>query len=242
MIVSVYPCSSVMAQSVEDRVAAVENGGVRMSFAAKPGVCGTGRSINTSWSSDDWESWCEPGPVRVVLSVRARQVVDLDTYVGGRWRASARPASDLGDVPATEAAEYFLALAASAPGSVAKKAVLPAVLADSAVVWPQLLAIARDPGRPREARKSAVFWVGQAAQDAAARGLAAIATDSGDIEVRESAVFALAQLPRGQGVPALLEIARTHRDRRIRQRAIFWLAQSEDPRALTLFEELLSRR
>jgi HEAT repeat protein len=54
-------------------------------------------------------------------------------------------------------------------------------------------------------------------------------------------VFALSQLPRDQGVPKLLEIARTHQDPRVRKKAIFWLGQSDDPRALALFEELLTR-
>lgn len=241
LLVCLRPPSPAIAQALSDQIAEAPDGRVRVSFAARPGVCGNGRNINTSWRSDEWEPWCEQGPVRVVLVVRSRQVVDLDTYVGGRWRSTAQPVTDLGTVSAAEAAAYFLSLAARAPGAVSKEAVLPAVLADSAVVWPRLLGIARDDTRPRETRKSAVFWVGQAAQEAAVQGLAEIATDSGDIEVRESAVFALSQLPRDDGVPALLAIARTHRDRRIRKRAIFWLAQSEDPRAVALFEELLTR-
>jgi len=59
--------------------------------------------------------------------------------------------------------------------------------------------------------------------------------------VREQAVFALSQRPREEGVPALLRIARTHHDPMLRRRAIFWLGQSNDPRALALFEELLTK-
>jgi hypothetical protein len=246
VIVSARPWSSLIAQSLADRLASAPDGRVRLSFTAKPGVCGDGRNINTwrsgEWRSDEWESWCEPGPVRVVLTVRSRRVIDLDTYVGGRWRATARPPADLGMVSAAEAANYFMSLAATESGKVSKEAILPAVLADSAVVWPRLLAIGRDPARPRDTRKSAVFWVGQAASESVAADLADIATDTGDIEVREHAVFALSQLRHDAGVPALVEIARTHKDRRIRKKAIFWLGQSEDPRALALFEELLTRR
>ena len=36
-------------------------------------------------------------------------------------------------------------------------------------------------------------------------------------------------------------IARTHRDPAIRKKALFWLGQSEDPRAITLFQELLTK-
>jgi len=39
----------------------------------------------------------------------------------------------------------------------------------------------------------------------------------------------------------LIRIARTHRNPELRRKAIFWLGQSEDPRALALFEELLTK-
>jgi HEAT repeat protein len=52
-------------------------------------------------------------------------------------------------------------------------------------------------------------------------------------------VFALSQRPDEEGVPALIRIARTHRHPELRRQALFWLGQSGDPRALTLFEEIL---
>jgi HEAT repeat protein len=55
-------------------------------------------------------------------------------------------------------------------------------------------------------------------------------------------VFALSQRPSKEGVPALIEIAKSNRDPEIRKNALFWLGQSHDPRALALFEEILSRR
>jgi len=54
-------------------------------------------------------------------------------------------------------------------------------------------------------------------------------------------VFALSQRPRDEGVPALIKIARQNPDPELRRKAIFWLGQSEDPRAISLFEELLTR-
>jgi len=58
--------------------------------------------------------------------------------------------------------------------------------------------------------------------------------------VKEQAVFALSQQPRDAGVPALIRIARTHPEPGVRRKALFWLGQSGDPRALALFEEILS--
>ena len=50
----------------------------------------------------------KPEPRERVADAQADGVVvDLDSYIGGRWRA--RPdVTDLGDVPAREAAEYLL--------------------------------------------------------------------------------------------------------------------------------------
>ncbi len=231
--------SPAHGQSMADRAAAIADGQIRMSYAAKPGVCGNGRNVSTSRHTDDWEGWCEDGPVRVVLEVVDGQVTDVDTYVGGRWRAPRMETIDLGVVSAVAAAEYLLSLARQSNGRAGKEAVFPATLADSAVVWPELLVIAKDQSRPRQTRKAAVFWVAQAAGDAATAGLEGIVDDdTGDRELRKSAVFALSQI-KDSGVPSLIRIARTHRDPVIRKQAMFWLGQSEDPRAIALFEELL---
>jgi HEAT repeat protein len=176
------------------------------------------------------------------LIKQGAQITRLRVYVGGTWSAPAG-VTDLGTVGAPEAARYFLSLGRSAGASVAEKAVFAATLADSVTVWPELLRIARESALPRRTRRSAVFWVGQAAEEAATRGLdELVAGDTVDRDVREAAVFALSQRPREEGVPALIRIVRTHKDPEIRRKALFWLGQSEDPRALDLFEELLVRR
>ncbi|HXI99071.1 MAG TPA: hypothetical protein VNG73_09010, partial [Gemmatimonadaceae bacterium] len=64
------------AQSIASRVARVSNGTVRMTFAARPEICGSGNSISHSngrgrttwgdnWSTSrdvEWESDCSHGP------------------------------------------------------------------------------------------------------------------------------------------------------------------------------------
>ena len=227
------------AQNLEQRIAAVGSGTVRLSFAARPGVCGDGmHSIRTVDGNDEWEDDCEPQPVRVALQLHERRVTDVRSYVGGRWRAGSS-ATDLGTVRPQDAATYFISLA-EAGGDASSDALLPATLADSIVIWPALLRLARTPAVPQETRRTAVFWLGQAAGAAAARTLDSIAGDSaGDREVRKQAVFALSQRARNEGVPALLRIARSNPDPELRKSALFWLGQSEDPRALALFEEIL---
>ena len=137
---------------------------------------------------------------------------------------------------------YLIDLAAS-NREAGLDAVFPTVLADSVVVWPDLLRLARTSAVARETRNQAVFWLGQAAGEAATRGLDSLATDArADRDIRKQAVFALSQRPPNEGVPILIRLARTDRDPEIRRDALFWLGQSNDPRALDLFEELLVRR
>jgi len=248
------------AQSLERRVASAPDGSVRFSFAAKPGVYGNGRNM-ISWDCDngnchnrqvdidnysdaahkDWDMPCDSGPVRVALTKRGAAITDLRVYVGGEWRPSTT-ATDLGTVGTKDAATYLLALALKDESRASEKAIFPAVLADSVTIWPDLLKIAKADNVSRKVRRSAVFWLGQAAGDAATRGLTDLVDDgSADHEVRETAVFALSQRPRDEGVPALIRIARQNKDPDLRRKAIFWLGQSDDPRALSLFEELLTR-
>jgi HEAT repeat protein len=64
--------------------------------------------------------------------------------------------------------------------------------------------------------------------------------DDSDLEIRKHAVFALSQGPAEEVVPMLIRIARTNRQPELRKQALFWLGQSEDPRAISLFEEILA--
>jgi hypothetical protein len=248
------------AQRLADRIAAAPDGTVRMSFAARAGVCGNGHNVialechggacgrQTVWNDgrfagDEVEYDCDAGPVRVSLTVRHGHVEALRTYVGGRWVTPPATAAvtDLGPTSARAAADFLLDLAAREDGRVGEEAILPATLADSVTVWPTLLTLAKSDRVPHRARRQAVFWLGQAAGSVATRGLSGLVDEDGvDRDVKEQAVFALSQQPHGDGVPALIRIARTQADRELRRKALFWLGQSDDPRALALFEELLT--
>jgi hypothetical protein len=230
------------AQSLAERVAAVDSGWAALEFAARPGVCGQGNNIMTfsgGGPNEFWESGCDAGPVRVLLTVREARVTALQTYVGGRWRADPR-LTNLGRVPATSAADYLLGLIETQDDEVAKRAILPARLADSVDVWPRLVRLARDRERPSEVRKSVIFWLAHEAGERVARSLQTFVDDAGeDREVRKSAIYAISRLRDGQAVPRLMRIAREHPDPHMRKQALFWLGRSEDPRALALIEELL---
>jgi hypothetical protein len=236
----VWPVPAVAsAQSLAQRITAVETGIVHLSFAARPGICGDGEhGIRVVDANDEWEADCQQQSARVSLKLQNRTIVAVHAYVGGRWRAGS-DRHDLGSVRPQEAANYFISLAEQG-GGLSGDMILPAVLADSVTIWPALLRLARAQRLPQETRRTAIFWLGQAAGDVAARALDSIANDgSGDREVRKQAVFALSQRGGDEGVSALLRIARSNPDPEVRKTALFWLGQSDDPRALDLFQEIL---
>lgn len=237
------------AQSIAQRVSAAPDGTVRFSFAAKPGICGHDNSIshgNSSrynWSPEasadvEYDVECDSDPVRVVLQVRGGSVHSLRTYVGGRWRP-ANAITDLGTVSTRAASDYLLSLASERDGAVAREAIMPATFADSVTVWPALAKIARDLDRPSSTRKQALFWLAMAAGDRVDRD--GESRDDPATEVKKQAVFALSQHRSNESVGTLIEVARKNRDPDVRRSALFWLGQSNDPRAVSVFEEILNR-
>ena len=88
-------------------------------------------------------------------------------------------------------------------------------------------------------RGQALFWLAQKAGKKAVGAISGAIDNDPDTEVKKKAVFALQQLPDGEGVPLLIQVARNNRNPAVRKQAMFWLGQSNDPRALTFFEEVL---
>lgn len=240
----------VVGQGLAQKILSAPDGELRLSFATRPDVCGdgshnirSGRRVRVD--DDDDGTWCpcENGPARVTLTVRDHRVTRVRVRVGGQWRTATTGSTDLGEVPVRAATTALLALAADPAQPGGRDAIFPATLADSVVLWPELLRLARDERMPHETRKQAVFWLSQAAADSATAGLADLAeSQTTDRDIRTQAVFALSQRPKDEGVPVLIRVAQSNRDPEVRRSALFWLGQSEDPRALALFEELLVRK
>src|SRR4051812_4750344 len=99
--------AALQAQTLVQRAAALGEGTLRLSFAARPGVCGNGGHSITVVNDDESSecaSGCAPGPVRVSLRVRGGRVAAAQTYVGGRWPPAPDGTTDLGMLPARQAA------------------------------------------------------------------------------------------------------------------------------------------
>jgi hypothetical protein len=238
------------AAQIAPRVAEVEDGTVRFSYATRAGVeiCDQGVRIGDRsvwWRSRKGENVsrnCRSGPAEVELSVRRGLVRDVGLVRDERDRST--DVVDLGLVTAEEAASYLLSLAyQGADGDAAEDAVFPATLAAADDVWRELLAIAKDRSLRADVRKSTLFWIGQAAAEAATAGLSEVArAEDEEQEVRDAAVFALSQRPYAEGVPILMEIARDAEQAHTRRTAMFWLAQSDDDRVVAFFEDILLGR
>ena len=250
MVAMVAIVPALQAQSLASRIAAAGDGAVTFHYAARPGVCGDGESFvrtgrssyHGSWSSKRAMEPCIFGPVQVRLTLADGLVHRVETWVGP---PRSRDARDLGAVSAPEAARYMMTIAARGTAAASKKAIFPAVLADSVTIWPALFPIARDTDtRSKSTRQDALFWLSRFASGAVAgRPNDPFAEDHEDVSADEDlkghAVFVLSQLPRDQGIPQLLEVARSNPSWRVRSKAFFWLGQSGDPRAIELFEDVL---
>ena len=255
--VLLHATAPAVAQELSRELRAGEDPRASLSFPARANVCGAGDAIlvrgtdgssiyhtggRSSWYGaagwDAGDSPCETGDVRVELGLRLDRVARVDLRVG---TYEAGPGRDLGRVRGQSAVDFLLAEARHAEPDAARRLILAASLAADAVVWPALLEMARDRALPAEIRKTAVHWLGREAAAEAVRELGGIVRDRRESdEIRETAVFALSQLPDDQAVSRLIEVVRDVDDARVRSRALFWLAEKQDPRALALFEEILT--
>jgi len=228
------------AQSIAARVAAVKDGQVQMTYASRPDACGDGNDITALgklfvvYPSVQGHGWsrmnCTFGPARVVVTRRDGEVTLVRVHVGAARRRDPN-VTDLGIVSAREAAEYFLGVASTARGRAASNAIMAAAFADSADVWRQLLALARDDDRTHDVRSTALFWLSGVAPAEAASPLDALARNGGEARtLREGVVMTLGQLRDGAGVPALIEMTKRDDDHWLRERAIFWLGNTGDER------------
>jgi hypothetical protein len=245
------PGEGACGQDLATRVgAAVKSGDgtVRFHFDAKPDVevCDQGIRIgehrHLQWRSHGWDDEptnCTRGFLEVEMAKKGGSIQDV--RILNRPSDRTAQAADLGEVSAPDAARYLLSVArGGASARAAEQAMLPAVLADAGEIWPDLMEIAKDRRIDSGVRRSALFWIGQAAGEVVAKDLREVADGNDeDQDIRDAAVFALSQRPPDEGVPALMDLARSAGQAKTRKTAMFWLAQSRDPRVLPFFREIL---
>jgi HEAT repeat protein len=240
---------SVGAQALADRVSSAPDGRVQFNFAARPGICGNGRTyIQTGPNSYNGTFYgnfsdgvraepCVPGPVRVVIDRADKMPLSVQAYVGPA-DSSLRGVTDLGHVRAQDAADDLLSLAAKVDGRAGREAIFPAILADSANTAPALVTIAKNTSLPRETRRSALSYMGrstdglQAIPSSITEPILAIARDETDNQsVRQQALSVLGRLDHGAGIPPLVQLSQQTQSNWLAKEAMQTLARSGDPRA-----------
>jgi hypothetical protein len=245
------------AQSLERKIANAGDTPAQFHFSARDGVCGNGKTYfrteddnwyGTVYSTDGMRNEpCAPGPVRVVVTHAGKEIVRVETYVGPT-PADAPPAQELGAVPAREAVAYLLGIAASTDGKPARDALTPAMLADSAVVTPTLLQIAKDQSRGRDIRRSAITWLSRRRDEKGGVGASGIAKaldqlvrDRTESEtIRSQALGTISRFDRGEGIPTLMGFA-GDQDKWLARQAFQTLARSGDPRAREFVRDQVKR-
>lgn len=242
------------SQSLGSRIDAVRDGRVRMTFAARSGVCGNGNSwyrsrdggrsgqFNGMWNGgNDVENTCEQGPVRVVVLREGGDTKEIRAYVGGRWRADTG-ITDLGAVSAEAAGNWLLQQAERGADKPARGALTAATLADSVNAATTLLRIAKDDSRSQDVQSSAVNWLGEVVGDRVSSTLDSIAYEPGDRDLRRTAINTISRRPADEAVPALIKMAESLPDKELRRTAVQALARSKDARALAWIERRVGTR
>ncbi|MFI5228029.1 MAG: HEAT repeat domain-containing protein [Gemmatimonadales bacterium] len=244
-------------QSLADRVNGAPDGRVQFNFAARPGVCGDGRTfIQTGpnnysgvfyGNSDYARAACVAGPVRVVIDRADRQPLSIQTFVGPA-DSTLRGVIDLGPVRAQVAADYLLSLATKIDGRPGRDALLPAVLADSANTASALVSIAKNTALARETRRGALSYMGrstdgmQTIPSSVTDPILSIVRDETDNQsVRQAALQVLGRLDHGAGIAPLMQLAQQTQSMWLARESMQTLARSGDPRARHFLRSAVKR-
>lgn len=246
--------SGPVAGQIAEVARSVGDGSFTFSYPVRPGtrICGgTNHGLSLTdgvWISRDegderGELDCREGSALLEVTLAGGLPIDVTLLAPGRSPDAG--SRELGRVAGREAVRWLLDDVVRADPALDREAVegalVAAVIADSVVVWPELLEIARDRDAPARTRKSAIFWLGQEAADVVTAELVATAGDDSEAaDIREAAVFAISQGDPEESVPALMTLAREAPAADTRRSALFWLAQSDDPRVPAFFGEILS--
>lgn len=247
---------ALSAQSLADRVNGASAGAVQFTFAARPGVCGNGRTYIQTSNSSIYGNFsyneiartepCQNGPVRIVIDRAGREIIAIQSYVG--QTPTPVPGTDLGRVTGQQAADYLLDVAARTEGRVGRDAIFATTLADSATSTDKLVAIAKNQALSRDTRRAALSYMtysvpaGQAVPGRAADAMVAIARDESDNQqVRQQALTVLSRLEHGAGIPALVDLSKQQGYTWLAKESIAALSRSGDPRARDFLRTTLQR-
>jgi hypothetical protein len=242
--VATLAATQAPAQSIADRIAAVRSGTVALRFRTRPGVCGgADGGVQTIGRDRDAGNWfsrepCVVGPAVVTIGRDGNDVVSIRLRIGLRG-SDQSVATDLGDVPSADAAQYLARLAHHMSGRNAEAALTAAVIADGYDVWPDFRQIVLDADAPNTAREQALFWIGQS--DTPTSNVVSLYPELSSASLREHYTFTLSQRrDDDEAIDKLIDVAKHDRDADVRKQAMFWLGQSRNAKATRFFREVLT--
>jgi HEAT repeat protein len=188
-----------------------------------------------------------PGPIRleaaptvmVLVRVQAGEIRRVRSFSGDcQIDAGGLQLYWMGDVNAAQSVDFLKSLVAGIAVREQSESALSAMaLHRDPAAAAAILELAKN-GTPR-LRQRALVWIARRAESQAAGIIAQAIDNDPDVEVKRQAVSALSQLPRDQATPLLIKLARSHANPVVRKQAMSLLGQSQDPRALSFFEEVL---
>lgn len=237
------PAAPAGAQGPGAIIAAAPDGVARFSFASREGVCGWADGVGYRDPADadrDFtffsgrgarsdERSCTAGPLVVDLAVRGGRVAGVSVRVGVGGAIPAGRLTDLGMVPAAEAARYLLGIAEAGETEDSDRAMLAAVLAADVDLGADLLRIGRDARADEGTREQAVFWVALLGPRSAVRDLHALVRDPEvDADVRGHAIFALSQTRHPEDATFLRDLYPTLQSEDLKEKTIFAVSQLRD--------------
>lgn len=238
--------SVACAQGLDRRLDAARADRVQFATAARPGICGDGRSYIRvdddtwvgSWNDATRASACAEGPLRVVVTRAAREILRIEAFVGP-VPAAGNGVEDIGRAATADAAAWLATMVRTGEGRVARDAMLPFGVLDSARATPVLQELLLNRELPRDTRRAALTWMvrRRASSDALGdEGLVALlvrlARDGNEHStLRQSAVGHLARIEPA-GVSALITLtAATDEGSWLARQAVEQLGRHGDPRA-----------
>jgi hypothetical protein len=192
-----------------------------------------------------------PGPIRlepapnlmVLLRLQTNEIQRVRTFSGDcQTDAGGLQVYWLGDVNPAQSVDFLKTLVTTPNQNTATRdhsdsALSAIALHRDGAASAAILDLAKN-GAPR-LRQRALVWIARRAESQAIGIISQAIDNDPDVEVKRQAVSALGQLPRNEGIPILIKLARSHTSPAIRKQAMQRLGQSNDPRALSFFEDVL---
>ena len=177
--------------------------------------------------------------VMVLLRVQAAEIRRVRSFSGDcQVDAGGLQLYWMGDVSAAQSVDFLKSLVTAVAVREQSESALSAMaLHRDPAATAAIVELAKS-GTPRM-RQRALVWIARRAESQAAGIITQAIDNDPDVEVKRQAVSALSQLPRDQATPLLIKLARSHTNPVVRKQAMTLLGQSQDPRALSFFEEVL---